>query len=100
MPAKIYCTVCEKLDSISNQYRSLGRLGASSRQAMKRLHVRLPSGTYSGVGYICEQGHVVQDGVSGNGTGHHVVTPTIPAHVVCMVTGELVTPDEEPADAR
>ena len=91
MPPKIYCKACEALYSIiPKSWR--GDVPPPSREAMKRLYVRRASGTYSGTGYICDVGHVtLDDGPEGC---RHRVIPAIPARVVCLNTGEVVTPED------
>ncbi len=56
---------------------------------MKRLYTRAGSGTYEGMGYICEAGHVELDGAPET-PDNHVLTPTFPVSVICRLNGEVV----------
>ena len=60
-----------------------------SNEVMKRLNTRAGSGTYEGMGYICEAGHMELD--CAPETPHsHALTPTWPVKVICQPNGEAV----------
>ena len=44
---------------------------------MKEVYVRLPNGFYSGIGHICEAGHVALEGEFAQENPRHVLTPTM-----------------------
>ena len=56
---------------------------------MKRLYTQAGSGTYGGMGYICDAGHVNLDGAPET-PDNHVLTPTFPVKVICTLSGEVV----------
>ena len=56
---------------------------------MKRLYVRGDSSSYKAIGYIFEKGHVVLN--EPGEEAQHLVTPTFPAAVICLATGEKVS---------
>ncbi|MCH7843496.1 MAG: hypothetical protein IID01_12110 [Chloroflexi bacterium] len=56
---------------------------------MKRLYTRAGSGTYDGMGYICDAGHVELDSAPET-PDSHILTPTLPVKVICQLNGEVV----------
>ena len=94
MPRKIYCPVCPRLYEVREQYPRIEALGSTpespDRQEMRRIY-RREQGTkaYRAIGNICDFGHVVLDWIEGSTA--HALTPSEPARVVCMLTGEVVS---------
>ena len=56
---------------------------------MKRIHARVTSGAYEGIGYLCDQEHVVLVAESDE-LDRHLLTPTFQLRVLCGLIGELV----------
>ena len=98
-----YCAICTTLFQKTlpkPDVVGLPRFGSAAAPAMRRLYTRPESRTYEGIGWICPEGHVSLDAPSAYGNGHHVgdhghhlVTPTIPRKVLCLLNGELVATD-------
>ena len=64
-------------------------MATRSGAAMKRLYTREDGKTYRGMGHICEAGHVELDGAPET-PDSHILTPTYPVKVICLVNGEVV----------
>ena len=92
------CSICFKLfqetgpspalDARRWGYASLPVFGSLAPQPMKRLYVRGEATSYKAIGYICDKGHVVLN--EPGEEAQHLVTPTFPAAVICLATGEKV----------
>lgn len=91
-PRQRFCQTCRRLWAYtSNQPREYVQvpLMGGGGEVMKRLYTRAGSGTYLGMGYICEAGHVELDGAPET-PDSHVLTPTWPVSVICQLNGEVV----------
>ena len=75
----------------SKEHVQVPEMGTRHGAAMKRLYTREDGKTYRGMGYICEAGHVELDSdQSGGNPDSHILTPTWPVSVTCLLNGEVV----------
>ena len=100
-PRQRLCQVCRRLwEYTANQkteYTQVPLMGGRE-EVMKRLYTRAGSGatkgTYEGMGYICEAGHVELDSAPET-PDSHILTPTWPVSVICLLNGQVVETERE-----